>query len=315
MSQDLPALSIGLAVRNGRGTVERCVESILSQDFTDLELVICDNVSDDGTTQMLENYARADGRIALTVNEVNIGSDGNMRRVLESSRGTFFRWISADDWLEPGCLSACVRALESRPDAIGVTTWFTIHTPDGSTRYEEYRGEFPTSPDPARRFERMLWFFQAGDAKYDPIYGVFRREQLMRSHSLRPSELADWLLVAELALMGPIIHVNERLANRTRDYSFRADRAAYRRRLDPVQAERLRTSPRRLYRELFALAVMEDLTEAQLRRCKRALRRFWVREVARRSRSEASRARHRLRPYLSPDRSEPLSGQPGLGPR
>jgi hypothetical protein len=89
--------------------------------------------------------------------------------VVRDSRGKFFRWISHDDWLEPRCLSTCVSALESCPDAIGVTTWFTIHTPDGSTKYEEYRDEFPTSQDPAARFERMLWFFHAGDAKYDPM--------------------------------------------------------------------------------------------------------------------------------------------------
>ena len=31
----------------------------------------------------------------------------------------------------------------------------------------------------------MLWFFHAGDAKYDPVYGIFRREQLMRSGRVR----------------------------------------------------------------------------------------------------------------------------------
>ena len=168
--------------------VGRCIDSILSQDFTDLELVISDNASDDGTIEILEGYARADPRIALSVNEVNIGLHENMRRVLDNSQGTLFRWISADDWLEPGCLSACVRALQSRPDSVGVTTWFTIHTGDRPTRYEEYRGEFPTSPDPARRFERMLWFFHAGDAKYDPIYGMYRRSYLDRAHPMRPSE-------------------------------------------------------------------------------------------------------------------------------
>jgi glycosyltransferase involved in cell wall biosynthesis len=294
MSQDLPALSIGLAVRNGRGTVERCVESILSQDFTDLELVICDNASDDGTIGALEDYARADPRIRFSVNPANIGSNENMRRVLDLAHGTFFRWISADDWLEPGCLSACMRALESRPDAVGVTTSFTIHTPDGSTRYEDYLGEFPTSDDPVRRFERMLWFFHAGDAKYDPIYGIYRRGHLMRSHPLRPTERNDWLLAAELALMGPIIHLHERLANRTRRYSVGIDRAAFRRRLDPVRGDQLRTSPQRIYRELFALAVTADLTQKQLRRCRRALRRFWVKELARTGRLRASDARYRL---------------------
>jgi len=294
VSESCPALSIGLAVRNGRNFVGRCIESILSQDFTDLELVVFDNVSDDGTIEILEKYARADRRVRLSVNQVNVGLIENMRRVLESSRGTYFRWISADDWLEPRCLSACVRALESRPDAIGVTTWFTIHTKDGSTRYEEYRGEFPNSPDPARRFERMLWFFHAGDAKYDPMYGVYRRDWLNRSHSLRPSELTDWLLSAELALFGPIIHVEERLANRTRAYPRGVDRAAFRRRLDPVRAEQLRTTPRRLYRELYALVVSANLPEAELRRCKRALRRFWAKEEIRQARAYLSVTRHRM---------------------
>ena len=293
MSESSPALSIGLAVRNGRDVIERCIESVLSQDFTDLELVVCDNASDDGTIEMLDDYARANSRIRLSANQVNIGSHENMRRVLEASRGTLFRWISADDWLEPRCLSTCVRALENQ-DAIGVTTWFTIHTPDGSSRYEEYRGEYPTSPDPARRFQRMLWFFHAGDAKYDPIYGLYRRNCLMRAHVLRPSERTDWLLSAELALLGPIIHVDKRLANRTRAYPAGVDRAAFRRRLDPLRAEQLRTTPRRLYRELYALAVSADLSEAQLRRCKWALRRFWIKEAIRKARLRVSDTRHRM---------------------
>jgi glycosyltransferase involved in cell wall biosynthesis len=297
MSEPAPALSIGLAVRNSKDVVGRCIESVLSQDFTDFELVIRDNVSDDGTTEVLEDYARSDRRIALSVNEANIGSHDNMRLVLDASRGRFFRWISDDDWLEPGCLSRCVRTLESRPDAIGVTTWFTVYTPDGSARYEEYRGEFPTSPDPARRFERMLWFFHAGDATYDPLYGMYRRERLTRANplrhsALRHSERNDWLLSAELALMGPIVNVEERLANRTRDYVVAVDPDAFRRRMDPVHPEQLRTSLRRLYRELFSLAVTADLTEEQLRRCKRALRRFMIKETARDTRSRASAARH-----------------------
>jgi glycosyltransferase involved in cell wall biosynthesis len=294
VSQGTPALSVGLAVRNGKDVVGRCIESVLSQDFADLELVINDNVSDDGTPELVDDYARADPRVRFSANAANIGLHENMKRVLALSRGTFFRWISADDWLEPGCLSTCVRVLENRPDAVSATTWFTVHTHDGSTRYEEYRGEFPTSPDPVRRFERMLWFFHAGDAKYDPIYGVHRREALLRAHPLRPSERTDWLLSAELSLMGPLVHVHERLSNRSRDYSVGIDHAAFRRRLDPVRGEQLKTSARRLYRELYALAVSADLTPEQLRHSRRALRRFWAMEVAREARSQAADTRRRV---------------------
>lgn len=294
MTDRSPALSIGLAVRNGRHCVGRCIESILSQDFTDLELVVFDNVSDDGTIELLEQYARSDRRFRLSVNEVNVGSHENMRRVLDAARGRFFRWISADDWLEPQCLSSCLSALERHPDAIGVTARFTIHTSDGATRYEEYRGAFPDSRDPVERFERMLWFFHAGDGKYDPMYGMYRRDHLVRTGFPHTSERTDWLTSIELALDGPIIHLDQRLANRTRDYSFRIDQAAFRRRLDPGRGEQLKTSPSRLSHDMYALAASADLSPAQLRSCKFALRRFWLREATSRVRSRAANIRYGL---------------------
>lgn len=290
-----PAVSIGLAVRNDPHGVRRCIESVLTQDFTDLELMICDNASDDETVDTLEEYAREDRRVTVTVNPLNVGSHENMNRVLQLSRGRLFRWISADDWLEPQALWAGVRALERHPSAIGVTSGFTIHGPGAAPRYEQYQGEFPSSPDAGQRFERMLWFFHAGDTKYDPIYGVYRREQLMRSGRIRPCERADWLLGAELALMGPIIHIDDLLAHRTRRHPVR-DRAAFRRRLDPLRDERLKTSPTRLYRELGALARSANLTATQLRRCRRALRRVWALEVVRCNRMRLSDALHRAFP-------------------
>src|SRR5919109_2349006 len=100
-----PLLSVGLAVRNGRETVGRCIESVLSQDFADLELIVSDNASDDGTVETIDEYARVDPRVKLSVNHLDVGAHENMNRVLAAARGQYFRWISADDWLEPGRLS------------------------------------------------------------------------------------------------------------------------------------------------------------------------------------------------------------------
>jgi glycosyltransferase involved in cell wall biosynthesis len=291
-----PAVSVGLAVRNDPHGVRRCIDSVLEQDFTDLELVICDNASSDDTVDTLREYASRDRRVTIHVNPVNIGSHENMNRTLELSQGRLFRWISADDWLEPRALSAGVEMLKRYPEAVGVTSGFTIHSPDAAPRFEQYAGEFPSSSDPARRFERMLWFFHAGDAKYDPIYGIYRRERLMDSGRIRPSERTDWLLSAELSLIGPIVHIDDLLANRSRTYPTLVDRAAFRRRLDPAAGERLRTSASRLYRDLYALATDAKLTAPQLRRCRRALRRFWANEVRRTSRMRLADTVHRVLP-------------------
>jgi glycosyltransferase involved in cell wall biosynthesis len=293
MNKKVPTLSIGLAVRNGRDVIERCINSILSQDFTDFELVICDNVSDDGTIEILKRYADSDARIKLHLNPVNIGSHENMKLALDLSRGALFRFISADDWLEPGCLSACVRALERDSEAVGVTTWFTFYMPDGSTKPAEHRDVFPTELAPERRFARMLWVCHGAKSLYDPVYGIYRRQRLLLCRPLRPSERTDWLLSAELALEGRILNIEQRLANRCFASTVGIDRAAFRRRLDPIRGELIRTSPRRLYRQMSAIALSADLTNAQLRRCQPALLRFWYKETVRSVRNWLSDAKHR----------------------
>ena len=88
--------------------------------------------------------------------------------------------------------------------------------------------------------------------------------------------------------MGPIVHVHERLANRTRDYPVGIDRAAFRRRLDPGRGEQLKTSPAACIASSTPSRVSADLTTAQLRRCRRALRRFWVKRGRRASARYAS---------------------------
>jgi glycosyltransferase involved in cell wall biosynthesis len=292
--KDVPVLSIGLAVRNGQESIERCIKSILSQDFVDFEIVVSDNASSDATRDILKQLAHTDRRIKLYFNHADIGLHENMNRVLMLARGIFFRWISHDDWMEPGCITACIGALRARPDAIGVTTGFTIHTSGGSKRQESYQGEFPTSKDAARRFERMLWFFHAGDGKYDPVYGIYRREFLLRSQRNRLSERTDWLLSAELALLAPIIHLEAPLANRTRSHKPILDTKAFRRRLDPLHCERLRSTPMGLYRDLFSLVAATHPSASQLRRFKSALRRFLIKEIIHTGRSSLSTAKHRI---------------------
>jgi glycosyltransferase involved in cell wall biosynthesis len=294
LSENIPQLSVGLAVRNGQDSVGRCIESILRQDFADFEIVVSDNASDDRTVEAVAAYARADRRVKLSVNQVNIGLHENMNRVVRLSCGTFFRWISADDWLEQGYLLESVRALKANAEAVGVTTGFTIHTPAGGIRYEDFPGEFPTSSDPSRRFERMLWFYHAGDAKYDPSYGMYRRTRLIETRLLRPSERTDWLLCAELALKGPIIHLADRLSNRTRPPHLGDDRGQRRRRLDPVRADELKSPPGRVYRDLLDIAMSANLAPSQLRHCKTVLRRFWAKHLVYVGRYRLANARYHL---------------------
>jgi glycosyltransferase involved in cell wall biosynthesis len=287
-------VGFGLAVRNAVDTVERCVASVLAQDLTDIELVVRDNASDDGTYELLEKIAAGDSRIRLERNPRDVGLIENVNRVFLEGTAGAFRWIGADDWLEPDYARRCVAALDADPGAVVATSGFRIHTDDGREVEEDFAGERLESEDPVRRLERMLWFFHAGDAKYDPVYSLIRRPVLARTGLIRMMESADWVLSAELALAGRFVHVPACLAHRSRPYRVLADHEKVLRSYHPTRFRELTASPRRIRAELRGAVEAASLRPADRRRAMRVVERFHRRERARRLRRGFHRWRRRL---------------------
>src|SRR5687767_6137887 len=106
-----PALSIGLPVYNGERYLREAIGSILSQDFTDFELIISDNASTDGTAAICAFYAARDARIRYHRSETNLGAAPNHRRVFELARAPFFKWAAHDDSGSPQLLERCVQTM------------------------------------------------------------------------------------------------------------------------------------------------------------------------------------------------------------
>ncbi len=209
-----PRVSFGVPVYNEESSIRRCLDSLLAQDFKDFEVVVCDNASTDRTRQVVEAYGARDPRVRLYTSETNLGLIQNFNRVFQQSRGEFFRWIGADDWLEPSYTSRCVAALDADPDAIVATADLMLHESDGRSWPASFEGERLESPSPARRFTRVLWFFYTGAMRYEPLYSLIRRSVLARTGVIRNVAHNDLMLVAELSLIGRFTHVPELLFHR-----------------------------------------------------------------------------------------------------
>jgi glycosyltransferase involved in cell wall biosynthesis len=281
----VPRLSFGLPVWNGEASIRRCLDSLLAQDFTDIEVVVSDNASTDGTSQILDEYAARDPRVHVSRNQENIGQIENVNLVFRQSRGEYFRWIGVTDWLEPYYASRCVEALDADPGAILVTTYFRIHQEDGTSRYEEYRGERVDSEQPERRFARMLWFYQAGDAKYDPIYSMMRRDALERTHLVWMMDWGDRMMGAELCLLGRFQHVPECLAHRIKDSVGKpSEHAKLLRRYHPTRHRELAAPPSRIFTTLLSIIRAAPLTRRQRLHCQRAAAVLLLKRAYRQSR-------------------------------
>lgn len=242
-----PRLTIGLPVYNGARYLEEALDSLLSQTFQDFELIISDNASTDETALICARYCADDRRIRYIRQIRNIGCAANHRFVFEQCRGELFKWASADDIYAPDLIERCVAALDARPDAVLAQSWTALVTEDPSVLPRRLGYELATeSRDKAERFRSLLF-----DDGGDDDYGVMRAEVLRRTPLHDSYHRADRTLVAELALLGPFVHVHDWIYFR-RDHPASSRRLSLRDRcvnFDPRRANRLRHPVVRLVAE------------------------------------------------------------------
>lgn len=108
-----PRISICIPTYNGQKFLETCLKSAIGQTYKDIEIVVVDDGSTDGTCDMVTNYASKDTRIKLFRNEKNIGLVPNWDRCIEISTGEWIKFLFQDDALAPDCIEVMVNALSA----------------------------------------------------------------------------------------------------------------------------------------------------------------------------------------------------------
>lgn len=97
----------------------KTIESVLQQTYRDFELVVCDNGSTDNTLEVIGIFS--DPRIHYFVNERNLGMYGNFNRTIEHARGTYIKFLCADDRIHREYLDKAVALFEAFP-RVGILT-------------------------------------------------------------------------------------------------------------------------------------------------------------------------------------------------
>jgi len=200
-----PRVSIGLPVYNGEAFLAHAIESVLGQSFTDLELIVSDNGSTDGTRAIAEQYAARDARVRYVRSEINRGAAWNYRRAFDLARGEYFRWAPADDWFAPDSVTVCVAALDANPDAVLCYPKTNLVDASGTViRAYDDRLDL-RSADPAERLRQAL----AQIGLVNVIYGLMRTQALAKTRLMGTFVGADEVLVFELALQGKFLELKQ----------------------------------------------------------------------------------------------------------
>lgn len=136
-------ISVIMGVYNAADTVCISLAAIKQQSINDIELIVCDDCSTDGTWEILTSAKREFNISVLLRNEVNKGLAYSLNRCIEHSHGEFIARMDADDWCEPERLEKQMIFLNEHNDFDLVGTQCLFVDDDG----KKYEFKKPVIPD------------------------------------------------------------------------------------------------------------------------------------------------------------------------
>lgn len=205
---DQPLVSIGLCVFNGERFLRKSIESLLSQEYENFELIISDNASEDRSREICREYLARDPRIQFSANNINTGCRGNGLKVLDLARGKYFMWAGCHDLWHSRFVSSCVEVLEKDPEVVLAYPRTLLVDIDNNT-IELMNDRIDTRGlNALERFKKIIW--ELGYCNM--IYGLFRSEILKKLDFSRVPVIGeDNKTLAEISLYGAIAQIPEPL--------------------------------------------------------------------------------------------------------
>lgn len=157
-----PLISIIVPVYNKACYIRKCLNSLLSQSFTDFEMVIINDGSTDNSGMLLEMFAIEDSRIVyITTENSGVASARNLG--LEKAQGEYITFVDADDYVEVGYLEDIVKHMD-RQDADMYLWGITKETIEGVCT--------PFNPDMSGEYDRTQFLKLLVNSHYNECPGI-----------------------------------------------------------------------------------------------------------------------------------------------
>jgi len=122
----IPLVSVCIPVYNGEKYIKETIQSVISQRYDNIEIIVQDNASTDATWNILKDLAQTCPQLSLKRNERNEGMAPNWNLAINRACGDYIMLLSADDLLAPGFLTACLKVIQNASVDIVTTDHFLL---------------------------------------------------------------------------------------------------------------------------------------------------------------------------------------------
>lgn len=131
----MPKLSIIVPIFDVEAYLNRCVDSILGQTFTDFEAILIDDGSHDHCAEIVDEYMQKDSRI-ISIHQKNKGVSAARNAGLRIATGKYIGFVDPDDWIEPEMYATLIHDLETSDSDIAVCAWMNNDDHGNESQHE-----------------------------------------------------------------------------------------------------------------------------------------------------------------------------------
>lgn len=118
-----PKVSVVLPVYNVEKYLERCINSIVEQTYTDIEIILVDDGSPDNSPEICDQYAQRDSRVKV-LHKPNGGLSDARNAGLEIALGEFIMFIDSDDYVEPHMIESLINIIRNEESDVVIFGFF-----------------------------------------------------------------------------------------------------------------------------------------------------------------------------------------------
>lgn len=182
----MPEVSIIVPIYNAEKSVARCIDSILSQEYTDFELILCDDGSTDKSGQIIDEYREKDERIRVLHKE-NTGVSDTRNQGIAVAKGKYIQFLDADDWITVDATKLLVRTMKEGGCDLVISDFYRVigerisHKgdidADGILTQEEFAEYMMVNP---------------ADFYYGVLWNKLYKREIIEKYHLKMDESVSW---------------------------------------------------------------------------------------------------------------------------
>ena len=248
----MPEVSVIVPVYNAADALQRCIDSILNQEFKDLELLLIDDGSKDGSPIICDKAAKKDERVRV-IHKPNSGVSSTRNQGIDLARGEFIQFLDADDWIPQDSTKMLVRCAREKNADLVVGEFYRV-VGDKLSR----KGSIETDEVLTKQEYADFMKVSPADYYYGVIWNKLYRRDIMNQYNVRMnpevSFCEDFIFNLEY-----VLHCERIAALQVPVYYYvKTDGSLVSQNMNPIRLYNMKTSVYQYYDRFFQNLLDEE---------------------------------------------------------